>query len=436
MWVVSAAVAQEAAFVRLSAPEARARSFASLPGTGHPNHALDGNVSTAWIPGDADPGAWMAWSTTPVAAVHEVKLRLRSGASAGVLPEAFTLALLDRGVGVHEERFHPRPGPGWQEFVADPTADVAFDEVRLTLGPAAPGAADVGVGDVELWVRADGAVSGPVERAKALALAAWVGAHAAGAAPSFRRRDLPPPDPGALAADLDRAMRRADELLPVGWATFDCFAPEAAEAPDACPLPPAVRAAVDAPGTWWRVEGSRVPLAPGLELPADLRRWLAPDLALAASPYRWWVRWAEVEPGAEFDQRENLTNARVGFGPDGVPEVAVFRHLRTRIARSTDLGREDWVVFFDPAGRPASFAGRWFVTEEGCDRVFYRQHLALERAADGTVAAVTVREEALCKNVQEETGRCGVARWSDDPDRDAACPDRLDTRAWRFEAGP
>lgn len=440
MWpVVSAVLAADPAaappaadpFVPLHSPAADSSSYLRsnwnrFTENYHANYVLDGDPATAWVEGvdGIGVGEWIGWRTSVVSGVHRVKLRVRNGyqKSASLLlanaaPRVITVELRRADRVVYAEPLTLERAMGWQEFVLDPPEDLSFDAVRLRIDEAVPGStyADLCLSDVELLVDAETPWSGPFERSKQLALAAWIGDRKA-AAKYFASQ--PKQYPFASTHFV------ASQRTPADVESFDRLASEALAA--AAQLSPG-----DAP--WRRVDGNPPRLPDGLGMPDVLARWLAPDRTFFEASGQWRTRRSDPDDGIELDA---LSNARVVLAPDGVtPTSAVFERVLVELGRSSGRGSERWWVGFDGDGRAASFVATWGQSAAGdCDGIEGAEAFDVTWDA-GKIVSVRQRTRTVCENVWAGECEPGGA-YEAAPDRDERCPDQVTRSEVLYTAAP
>jgi hypothetical protein len=323
----------------------------------HPNHAVDGDETTAWMEGAKGDGVgeYLEWSFAAVSGAKEVQLVIKPGFQQGwdsyfasAAPKEVEITLL--GVGgevVHTQKAVLVHSNGYQPVELAVPADKVFSGARVKVLSAWPGSIyqDVGISDVSLQVRGGASFDEAADQAKANELVAWgmqeraapqPGLPSAFASMRFAETTLEPEsscDAGAAATRLP-SHRVAFKDLKRSRDFYSVSARERLEMPNETGLGPLV---------------SSLLLAPNLELkPAkdEVARTITGD--------------------ESFAEQTVMSNVRVAWRDEAhtTPSAMYVWTKTSGVERGPWEYRIDYLITFDTSGR----AGTLYATHQGSDK--------------------------------------------------------------------
>ncbi len=183
MLLLAAAFAQDAHVLRAASADATSyltSNWAKYEENYHPNYVLDGNPATAWVEGVDGDGAGQAitWTTSAVASVRTVTLRIRNGYQKSEALFKANGAPQEVRIRVHggvEKTVTLTHTLGWQEVTID-NGGLPMRGITLTIDSTYPGTKylDTCLSDVEVRVDSDVPYNAAAEAAKQAQLDAWV----------------------------------------------------------------------------------------------------------------------------------------------------------------------------------------------------------------------------------------------------------------------
>ena len=393
---------------QLRATEAEASSFLQTNWNKfnenyHPSYVLDGNPATTWTEGAEGDGlgSWIQWHTSRVRDTHQVKLRIRNGyqKSKGLLranstPTLVTIQLLDHEHEVHSATVPLKRAMGWQDVVLDPTEDITFDTVRLTVSEAKSGKsyADTCISDVEVYVDSEASYNQVVENAKHVVLTNWISERKQAAEYYANRPDNYP----FASAQFNDTKEELDQDT---WSAF--VAKIAQDRIDH-------QALFSSESPWYRAESKgTLKLPEGAPEIKHLDRYISPSLSFFETQEEWRVktdRDAIPEPWISERFESNLKIQFTDASEEQVrtPVRAVYQTSETYEERMTWTEEASWLIDFDGQGRPVRFV-KMVEQEEpsDCWRYLYT-HVTNVTWTDNKVSDLTRMFSGQCLEGTEE----------------------------------